>query len=244
MKAENGCGLCSLKIEELSVKKGGRTLLDKLSFEMHCGELTALIGVNGAGKTTLLKAILGEISHSGSVRYVSHSGTELEKITVGYVPQYLDFDRSAPMSVTDFLLAGRCDFPIWLGGRKKDKQQVQAALEECGCGELAHRSLGALSGGELQRVMLAQAIFPIPQLLILDEPISGVDSVGSAQFYKQIDALRKEHHMAIAMVSHDLDLVQMYADKVLLIHDGGLMQGSVNEVFSSPLFKSVFGGAR
>lgn len=243
MKAENGCGLCSLKIDDLSVKKGKLTLLDKLSFEMHCGELTALIGVNGAGKTTLLKAILGEIRHGGTVSYVSHDGKELDKITVGYVPQYLDFDRSAPMSVMDFLLSGRTGFPIWLGGRKKEKEQVRAALESCGCYDLMNRPLGGLSGGELQSYARAGA-FPIPELLILDEPVSGVDSVGSEQFYKRIADLRRDYHMAIAMVSHDLELVRMYADKVLLIHGGSLVQGGVNEVFSSPEFKEAFGGAR
>lgn len=242
MSAENGCGLCRAEIENLTVKKGGNYLLKDITFDMHCGRLTALIGVNGAGKTTLLKSILGEIRHSGTVKYASHDGSVIEKVTIGYVPQYLQFDRSAPMSVMDFLLAGRSTHPVWLGGRKKEKERVLEALKAAGCENLANRSLGMLSGGELQRVMLCQALYPVPELLILDEPVSGVDTVGAEQFYTQVDDLRKEYHMAIVMVSHDLDLVRLYADKVLLLHKGGLKQGSVNEVFSSPEFRAAFGG--
>ena len=242
MKAENGCGLCSVEIKNLTVKKGRDLLLDNISFDMHCGQLTALIGVNGAGKTTLLKSILGELRHSGSVKYASHNGDVIEKIKIGYVPQYLEFDRSSPMSVMDFLLAGRTSFPVWLGGRKSEKAGVLEALEKSGCKGLASRSLGMLSGGELQRVMLCQALYPVPELLILDEPVSGVDTVGSEQFYKQVADLRKDYHMAIVMVSHDLDLVRQYADKVLLLHRGGLIEGSVEEVFGSDEFRRAFGG--
>lgn len=241
MNAENGCGLCSVEIKNLTVKKGKDLLLDNVSFNMHCGQLTALIGVNGAGKTTLLKSVLGEIRHSGSVKYASHKGDVIEKIKIGYVPQYLEFDRSSPMSVMDFLLAGRSSFPVWLGGRKDEKKAVLEALEKSGCRDLSKRSLGMLSGGELQRVMLCQALYPVPELLILDEPVSGVDTVGSEQFYRQVSQLKKDYHMAIVMVSHDLELVREYADKVLLLHNGGLIEGSVEEVFSSEEFRRAFG---
>lgn len=241
MAVENGCGLCSVQIQNIGVQKGRDHLLENVSFEMHCGELTALIGVNGAGKTTLLRAILGEIRHTGAVRYHSHDGRTLSEITVGYVPQYLDFDRSAPVSVMDFLLAGRTQAPVWLTRPRALKQAVRQSLADAGCAGLEGRMLGALSGGELQRVMLAQALSPTPELLILDEPVSGVDTVGSEQFYEKISQLRHDYHMAILMVSHDLELVHLHADQAVLLNKKVLCAGAIDEVYNSHAFRACFG---
>ena len=104
------------------------------------------------------------------------------------------------------------------------------------------RTLGELSGGEIQKIMLLQALYPTPELLILDEPVSGVDTVGSEQFYESIAKLRENYHIAIIMVSHDLELVKKYADKVLLVNKQVLKQGSVNEVYNSKEFRKEFGG--
>jgi len=242
MAVENGCGLCKVKVENIGVVKGNDVLLDNVSFEMHCGELTAIVGTNGAGKTTLLRSILGEIRHEGKVTYESHDGRKLEKITIGYVPQHLEFDKGSPVSVRDFLLAGQTMRPVWLKATKKQRLSVEQSLEKVGCAGLENRMLGDLSGGEIQRVMLAQALNPIPELLILDEPVSGVDMVGSERFYKQVSQLRRDYHMAIAMVSHDLNLVREHADTVLLIHKTVLKQGDVNEVYNSKEFRQTFGG--
>ena len=95
MAYENGCGLCKIKVDGIGVKKGGEVLLSDVSFHLHCGELTALIGVNGAGKTTLVKSILGEIHHEGTVSFESHHGDKISNITIGYVPQHLDFALTA-----------------------------------------------------------------------------------------------------------------------------------------------------
>lgn len=241
MAVENGCGLCSVSIENIGVRHGRETLLDDVSFTMHCGELTALIGVNGAGKTTLLRSVLGEIRHTGSVRFSSHDGKTIEKITIGYVPQHLEFDRSAPVSVMDFLMAGRTRKPVFLPYSRKTVKEVRRALADSGCADLENRTIGELSGGEMQRVMLAQALYPVPELLILDEPVSGVDTVGSEQFYESVDRLLREYHMSVILVSHDLDLVRLHADKAVLLQKKVLCQGSVEEVFQSPEFKKTFG---
>ncbi len=240
MASENGCGLCKIKVDNISVKKGGEVLLSEVSFHLHCGELTALIGVNGAGKTTLVKSILGEINHDGTVSFESHDGEKISNITIGYVPQHLDFDRSAPVSVEDFLLVGRTKTPVCFVKNKQLKKEVDKALETVGCKELKHRKLGALSGGELQRVMLANALHPLPELLLLDEPVSGVDAAGSEKFYEVISDLKHNYHMAIAMVSHDLGIVRDFADNVVLINKSVLKSGSAREVFDSPEFKSSF----
>lgn len=240
MASENGCGLCKISVNNISVKKGGTVLLSDVTFELHCGELTAVIGVNGAGKTTLVKSILGEIAHDGTVGYKSHDGKEINKITIGYVPQHLDFDRSAPVSVEDFLLVGRTSHPVCFGRNKKISAQIDEALESVGCLELKKRKLGELSGGELQRVMLVNALYPLPELLILDEPVSGVDVAGSENFYKAILNIKQNYHMAIAMVSHDLGIVREFADNVVLINKTVLKSGTAEDVFNSDEFKKVF----
>ncbi len=240
MATENGCGLCKIYVNNIGVKKGGDTLLSDVSFHLHCGELTAVIGVNGAGKTTLVKSILGEISHEGDVSFESHDGDKIDKVTIGYVPQHLDFDRCAPISVEDFLLVGRTNSPVCFKRKKAAIEEIDKALESVGCLGLKNRKLGELSGGELQRVMLVNALYPLPELLILDEPVSGVDAKGSEIFYEAICNLKKNYHMAIAMVTHDLGIVKEYADNVVLINKTVLKSGSAQEVYNSEEFKKVF----
>ncbi len=240
MASENGCGLCKITVDKLGVKKGRDVILSDVSFELHCGELTAVIGANGAGKTTLVKAVINEIPHEGSVKYSSHHGDEINKITIGYVPQYLDFDRSAPITVEDFLLVGRTNSPVCFFRNKKLSSQLNEILESVGCLELKKRKLGELSGGELQRVMLANALYPLPELLILDEPVSGVDAMGSEAFYEAISNLKHNYHMAIAMVTHDLGIVKEFADNVVLINKTVLKSGTAEQVFASTEFNDVF----
>ena len=240
MASENGCGLCKISVNNIGVKKGADVLLSDVSFELHCGELTAVIGVNGAGKTTLVKSILGEIHHEGNVSYKSHHGDEINKITIGYVPQHLDFDRSAPISVEDFLMIGRTVSPVCFIKKKKISRELDEILETVGCKDLKEKRLGDLSGGELQRIMLVNALHPLPELLILDEPVSGVDVAGSEKFYRAIMNLKKNYHIAIAMVSHDLGIVQKYADRVVLINKTVLKEGSAQDVFASEEFEKVF----
>ncbi len=240
MAFENGCGLCKISVNNITVKKGSDTLLSDVSFHLHCGELTAVIGVNGAGKTTLVKSILGEIRHEGNVSFESHHGEKINKVTIGYVPQHLDFDRSVPISVEDFLMSGRTNSPVCFKRKKDIIKSIDEALETVGCLNLKKRKLGELSGGELQRVMLVNALHPLPELLILDEPVSGVDAKGSEIFYEAILNLKKNYHMAIAMVSHDLGIVREYADNVVLINKTVLKSGSAQDVFNSEEFKNVF----
>ena len=240
MSSQNGCGLCKISVKDVGVKKGKDVLLSSVSFDLFCGQLTALIGVNGAGKTTLLKSSLNEIKHDGTVTFESHHGEKIENITIGYVPQHLDFDRSAPISVEDFMLIGRTNLPVCFKKDKKQNLSIDEALDMVGCLSLKNKTLGVLSGGEIQRVMLASALYPLPELLILDEPVSGVDLKGSEKFYEVIADLKKNYHIAIAMVSHDLGIVKEYADNVILINKSVLKSGSAEEVFSSPEFKESF----
>lgn len=237
----NSCGLCSIEMKNISVTSGEDTLLDNVNLTFHCGELTALIGKNGAGKTTLLKTLLGERHYKGSISFTDHHGTVLPVPKIGYVPQHLDFDKSMPVSVADFIAAAKGGNAVWFGKNKKMKESIHKMLDDMECGYLADRRLGALSGGELQRVLLALATDPVPDLLVLDEPVSGVDMAGLDLFYKCIMELRDKQHMAVLLVSHDLGLIRKYADKVVLLDKTVVAEGDADEVFKTAAFKDAFG---
>jgi len=234
------CKLCRIEVDKLNVSFGAQTPLKDVSLHIHCGELTALIGTNGAGKTTLLRALLGQIEYSGTVRHLTSDGRPAADLRTGYVPQQLEFDRSTPVTVMDFMAASLSRRAVFLGVSKKTRAKVMAALERTHCAALADRALGALSGGELQRVLLALALSPQPDLLILDEPVSGVDQNGLEEFYQTVDELKRKNHMAILLVSHDLGVVERYADRVVLMQGTVVKQGAPELVFDSPEFEQVF----
>ncbi len=239
------CSLCRIALEDVSVVRGGQTLLQDVNMHIHCGQLTVLIGQNGAGKTTLIRALLGEIPHGGSIRHVDDHGRSVPRLTTGYVPQHLQFDKEMPLTVADFLSSAFSRRPVWTGVSKRTREKVLAALRDVEGEELLNRPLGRCSGGELQRVLLALSLSPAPDLLVLDEPVSGVDQNGLKMFLDTVDRLKQEHHLAILLVSHDLNLVRQYADHVVLLDKGVLVQGTPDMVFSSPEFQRIFGvGAR
>ncbi len=234
------CGRCGVKIKDLKVSSEGKVILNNINLEVHCGEFLALIGRNGAGKTTLLKAILGEVKHEGTIEYVDHCGCGVSHAHVGYIPQHFYFDKSSPVSVADFLNAYGNGVPVFKGN-KNGRKKVLENLEKVGMADISDRRLGELSGGELQRVMLAFALNPVPDLLILDEPISGVDQRGMDMFYNLASELRKEHHIAVILVSHDFALTEKYATRVALIDKEIIKEGSPKDVFSSKEFSDMFG---
>lgn len=239
--AHHHCSLCHIGLENVSVRRGGQTLLHDISMHIHCGQLTVLIGQNGAGKTTLVRALLGEVPHSGTIRHMDGDGRDFPRLKIGYVPQHLQFDKEMPVTVADFIAAAFSRRPVWTGIGKKTRAEVLEALRSVDAEELANRQLGRCSGGELQRVLLALSLNPAPNLLVLDEPVSGVDQNGLKMFLDTVLHLKETHHMAILLVSHDLRLVREYADHVVLLDKAVLCQGKPDEVFSSPEFDEVFG---
>ena len=239
--SEHHCSLCRIGLENVAVQRGGQTLLQDVSMHIHCGQLTVLIGQNGAGKTTLIRALLGELPYSGAIRHVDDHNRNLPHLRTGYVPQHLHFDREMPVTVQDFLAAAFTKRPVWTGVSAKTRRKVQQALESVEAGALAQRPLGRCSGGELQRVLLALALNPAPDLLVLDEPVSGVDQKGLSMFLETVLRLKETRHMAILLVSHDLSLVRQYADHVVLLDKTVLCQGAPERVFASPEFEAVFG---
>ena len=244
MKNEHvNCRLCRIELSHVGVTAGADTLLEDVSFHIHCGQLTALVGPNGAGKTTLIKALLGQTPHTGVIRHVDAEGHDFPAPRIGYVPQQLPFDREMPVTVCDLMAASLSRRPVWLGVSKAVREQVRRALRETEAERLMDKRLGALSGGELQRVLLAMALCPLPDLLVLDEPVSGVDQNGLSLFLQTVSALRRTHHMAILMVSHDWQLVRKYAESVVLLQRRVLDTGTPEAVFSSPAFEETFRAA-
>jgi len=231
--------LCETKVENFCVQVGELTIFQDVNFTLRCGELTALIGPNGAGKSTLLKSILGEVSHTGKLNYFDAKGEHLRPI-IGYVPQTLKFDTTSPTSVLDLFMACLTWRPVWLFPKKFIRSRVEKILSRVKAEHLIDRRLGALSGGELQRVLLALALEPLPDLLLLDEPVSGVDVAGMEIFYQLAARLCAEEDMAILLISHDLEQVKKYADQVILLDKRILKIGSTSEVFQSAEMKKIF----
>ena len=240
----SGCGLHCLKISDITVKTDGRVLVEDIHLHAHCGQLTAIIGRNGAGKSTLLKAILGEIPHSGSVTFSGHNGTPLTagKPRIGYVPQALSIDRNTPATVYDMLLSLTGSYPAFFPRRKKTVENFRRHLSRFHAASFLDHPLGRLSGGELQRVLLAAATLPIPDLLILDEPVSGVDQSGLAEFYQLLNELKAQEDLVILLVSHDLAYVREHADTVVLLDKHIQAIGAPSQVFATDAFRAVFAG--
>ena len=235
----DNCKLCRIALENVSVVRGGQTLLQDVSMHIHCGQLTALIGANGAGKTTLIRALLGEYAHGGTIRHVDGEGRDVAHMRTGYVPQHLEFDKEMPVTVEDFLAASLTRRPVWTGVGKKTRAQVMEALKMVEGEKLLHRPLGRCSGGELQRVLLAMALEPVPNILILDEPLSGVDVDGERQLLALLDEIRTRYDLSILISTHDFNTLHKM-DKVILLKQKVLQMGTPEEVLASQEFQTLF----
>jgi zinc transport system ATP-binding protein len=239
--AKAPCGSCCTKLVRVGVKLGNHTILEDINLHLHCGQLTAIVGPNGAGKTTLLRAILGEAPHTGHVHFLDSGKKRPDKPLIGYVPQRLEFDPSAPMTVADLFGAALQKRPAWMGLARAQRSEVEGALETAGAGHLMDRKLGQLSGGEQQRVLLALALTPLPDLLLLDEPVSGVDMAGVDAFYDMVSHLRERYHLSIILVSHDLAAVAGFADRMIFLNKTIIAQGPPAQVLGHPLVQQIFG---
>ena len=250
-KLASGCAdACCLKLEGLSVNLEGDQILEDVSFHLHCGEIAALIGPNGAGKSTLFRSILGQMSYKGNITFSPAGGPAIRladgavvggsRPLVGYVPQSPSFDRGDPVSVLDFFTAATARWPVWLPVPKKYRERAAACLRRVHGEDLLDRAMGALSGGQLQRVLLALALEPVPHILILDEPLSGVDIEGEHQLLEMLDELRTQYDLSILLSTHDFATLGQFADKVILLNRRVLREGPPDEVLSSPEFYDTF----
>jgi len=207
------------------LSRGGRTLLQDVDIDVAPGEIVTLIGPNGAGKTTLVRVLLGILlPNRGEVKRKAGLG-------VGYVPQRLEVDRSIPLTVARFVALGR----------RASAAEIERALTEVGALPLLERQLTELSGGELQRVVLARALVRSPELLVLDEPVRGVDYAGEAELYTLIGRLRSERGFGVLLVSHDLHIVMAQSDRVICLNHHVCCSGVPHSVAQHPEYARLFG---
>jgi|WetSurMetagenome_2_1015567.scaffolds.fasta_scaffold108350_1 zinc transport system ATP-binding protein len=230
----------AIHFKEISVAADGLKILDGINASIPASSVTALIGPNGAGKTTLLKVILGKIRFSGKLIFADSAGNQIAP-NFGYVPQNMRFDRGLPVTVLDFLVMPYRSRPLWLG---KKRAIVELALEHLNlveAGHLSNRPLGKLSGGELQRVLLASALTGKPDLLLLDEPVSGIDISGEKLFCDLLDSIQKFRQFTMVIVSHDLSIVSNHADYVLCLNKKIICQGKTGDILTPENLQTVFG---
>ncbi len=213
-------------LRDITLRYGGRDVLSRVDLDIRRGEIVTVIGPNGAGKSSLLRILLGLVRPDGGrVRRQDH-------LRIGYMPQNLSLDPTMPLSVGRFLtLTKRVGPP-----------GVLAALEETGVAYLLNSPLQSVSGGELQRILLARALLRDPELLILDEPVQGVDVSGQVELYRLIGRIRERYGCGILMVSHDLHLVMAATDQVICLNHHVCCAGHPEAVSRHPAYLALFPG--
>lgn len=225
------------------MRLGGRRVLKDVSLAIGPGELVALIGPNGAGKTTLLRGILGLVPiESGEIRLLGESDLRRALPRVGYVPQRLALDVGLAMSVREFLALRRPATRNWFWRRRADLDaQLPAVAEELGIRPLLDKSVSTLSGGQLQRVLIAFSLLDNPELLFLDEPTEGVDAPGERTFYETISDVHRAHRLTVVLVSHDLSMVHRHATWVIALNGRLCCQGAPDDIIREDALREAYG---
>ena len=218
-------GVSVLTVEGLDVRLGRRRILHDVGLTIRPGEIVTIVGPNGSGKSTLVRALIG------AVRPAAGRVTRQAGLRIGYVPQKLAVDATLPMTARRFL-----GLP-----RAVDDMAAADALAAAGVPSVGDTQIADLSGGQLQRVLLARALLSEPHLLILDEPTQGLDQPGAASFYRQIEAIRSETGCAVLMVSHDLHVVMAASDRVICLNGHVCCEGHPEQVASAPEYRALFG---
>jgi len=209
---------------DINVTRGQQQVLQGVSLDVRRGEIVTVIGPNGAGKTTLVRTLLGLITpQQGCI-------TRAPGLRIGYMPQKLFLDAPLPLSVEQYLQLTHARM-----------QPIAKVAEETGIAVLLKKPVAAISGGELQRVSLARALLRDPDLLVLDEPVQGVDITGQGEFYQLIENLRDRYHCGVLMVSHDLHVVMARTDTVICINQHVCCHGHPEAVGQHPAFQALFG---
>jgi zinc transport system ATP-binding protein len=222
----------AISVNNLSVELGRNKILTQLSFNIPEKSITAIIGPNGCGKTTLMKAMLGLIPYTGEVMVLN---TSVKKALdhISYVPQRFNFDRTFPITVNEFL-------HLEPNSKYRSTTNIKEKLKEVGMQNSEDNLLGVLSGGQLQRILIAKALLNNPSVLFMDEPAAGIDIKGERNFYELIQHLNKEHNVTIILVSHEIDIVYRYATHVVCLNKKVLCFGKPTDILTSDTIKKLY----
>jgi len=224
----------SIDFENVNLTLGNTRILQNINFAVRAGEIHCVVGANGGGKTSLIRSLLGQMPHSGDIKINWH-----ECQTIGYVPQTLEFDKTLPVTVLDFMGMACQRRPVFFGIARRQRQQIDEVLERVGLAGKKKAKLGSLSGGERQRVLFAQALIPEPALLILDEPMTGLDLDGKGMLELSIVEFTRAGGTAI-WINHDIAQVHQIADTLTYIDQKILLAGDPREVLIGGVAARLF----
>lgn len=242
MSPDPVCGIdTAISVRSLNVSLGNERILKDVSADFPCRKITALIGPNGAGKSTLLSAILGHIPYTGEIHFCSHAAFGRARPQIGYVPQKLWLDPMAPLPVLDFLMLSAQRAPLWLFRSRKARRRALDLLDLMGVAETASKQLGLLSGGELKRVLIANALHSEPDIVLLDEPEAGMDLQGSGLLCEVLERLTLKMERTVLWVTHDLSAVKHHAHHVLLLNKTRLKEGPTDRLLAPSAMESLHG---
>ena len=236
----------AVALEGATIRLGGRTILERVSLEIRHGEFVAVLGPNGAGKSTLVKAILGLLPLAAGNATVLDGPPGDANVQIGYLPQRRNFDAGTRIRGIDLVGLGfdgsRWGIPLpWLPGAKKKARRVAEVLELVGASRYATKPIGELSGGEQQRLLIAQALVRRPQLLLLDEPLDSLDLASQAAVAALVRRICEQEHVAVLLVAHDINPILSYLDRVIYLAGGGAIEGSPEEVITSETLSLLYG---
>jgi zinc/manganese transport system ATP-binding protein len=241
----------AIELEGASVQIGARTIWSEVSMTMRGGEFVALLGANGSGKSTLLKVVLGTLALSAGRASVLGRHPGEANSAIGYLPQRRTFEQGTRLRGSDIVRLGldgdRWGLPLalpWRTARARRaalRKRVAEVIELVGAGGFAHRPIGECSGGEQQRLLIAQALVRTPRLLLLDEPLDSLDLPNQGSVAALVAEICRETSVAVLLVAHDVNPLLAYLDRVVYLAAGRAVEGSVGQVITGETLSGLYG---
>ncbi|NCP58443.1 ABC transporter ATP-binding protein [Candidatus Wolfebacteria bacterium CG18_big_fil_WC_8_21_14_2_50_39_7] len=215
-----------LEVKNLTVNFNNEKVIDNLSFNLKKGENLVVVGPNGAGKTVLLRTLIGMIPFEGEIKWE-------KDVKIGYVPQKILPEKNIPLSIEEFF-----------NFKKIDSNQIVKALKSVGINDLSvlKKKIGVISSGQLQRILIAWSLIGNPEILLFDEPLSGIDIEGEETIYNLLSRIEKERDLTIILITHDLSVVYKFADSVLCLNKESICYGPPQEALTPERLSQLYGG--